>query len=191
MCENDWHHTINTLSTKYVQTCTTLLCWTDAVFSQIQGKEITLAVLWWPRTHPQDLGGVHVFVLVKISSLDLYGGSYIVLNPMFQWQVQQAYSINQKFNEELSKYKKACIVTLQIYPLSIQTVSIHVAGQSCLCNLMLLIPPGFFRMQTFSIWVNFTLRISPKPHYIFFRVQLRWTLGVMIRGKSVILFHRI
>lgn len=37
-----------------------------------------------------------------------------------------------------------------------------------LCNLMLLIPPTFFRIQTFSIWVNFTVRILPKPHYSFF-----------------------
>lgn len=88
---------------------------------------------------------------------------------MFQWEVQEVYSINHKFNEELCKCQNDCSVTLQIYPLSIQTISIYVAGQFCLCNLMLLIPPGFFRMQTFSIWVNFTLRISPKPHYIFFQ----------------------
>ena len=33
---------------------------------------------------------------------------------------------------------------------------------------MLLTPLGFFIMQTFFIWVNFTLRISPKTHYSFF-----------------------
>lgn len=32
-------------------------------------------------------------------------------------------------------------------------------------NLMLLIPLGFFWMQAFSIWVNFTLIISQKFHY--------------------------
>lgn len=64
--------------------------------------------------------------------------------------------------------KKDCILKLQIYPLGIQTLSIYVAGQFCLCNLMLFIPLGFFRVQTFSIWVNFTVRISLKPYYYFF-----------------------
>lgn len=70
--------------------------------------------------------------------------------------------------------------------------SIYLGGRSILsCNLMLLIPLGFFRMQTFSIWVNFTLRISLKPHYIFFSgICSTECLGVMIRGKSVILCHR-
>ena len=47
--------------------------------------------------------------------------------------------------------------------------NVHLCSRSIwLCNLMLFIPPGFFRMQTFSIWVNFTLRFLPKPHYSFF-----------------------